>query len=669
MKIFHYVSKMRIQLLLCCAIILPLISNAQKLGDIDEGILKTTLTENIPDAGYEYLLNNSHTYYDIYNETIEMVTEYHVRIKIHSKVGVESADVAIRLSKNGRDKEKIARLKAYSYNYENGEVNETKLEKKDIFEKEYSDYSDMVTFAIPNVREGSIIEYSYQIQSPFLYSTPKHSFQFDAPVRFSEFVLDIPEYFVMQPVATGLVPLQREEDDFFGDFNGKRYIFVATDVPAILEDDYVLNVDDYRSSLKYELHTVKIPGAKIQEYSKDWFTIGNNLLDYDSFGNQLKKRVKVDILDEIEGLPDKEKLMAIYQFVVQNVTFNDYTGYSSNSIKKALKNKEGTSADINLLFINLCRAAGLDAHPVVTMKRSDGYLNQLYPSLDNLNYVFGVVVIDGATIFVDATDPNFIPGNLPLRAMNKNGLLVLKDNSQIISIPNQNLNYNLKAGKYIVNVDEEKLEGSGKVVLKNYGAIKARLDSKKEDDQDFLDDEDLQEDEDSEGNDEGDGEDEESDEVMLEDNFVYSDVSGYDNPFENIKTNFEAELYSPITKIGDEVYIDAFVTFKINKNPFVTAVREYPAFFNSLHDINHISILHIPEGYRLKNVPETKVITLEGGKGEFSYKVSEGLESLTINCSFKVNDDIFTPNDFTSLYNFFDMIIEMQKEKIVLEKI
>ena len=66
--------------------------------------------------------------------------------------------------------EQLLSLKASTYNLVDGNVIETKLDKENVF-KEVQDRNHSIRkFTMPMVKEGSIIEYSYTIESDFLFN-------------------------------------------------------------------------------------------------------------------------------------------------------------------------------------------------------------------------------------------------------------------------------------------------------------------------------------------------------------------------------------------------------------------------------------------------------------------------------------------------------------------
>jgi hypothetical protein len=110
-------------------------------------------------------------------------------------------------SSTGSSEDKVTQLKAVTYSLENGQAVETKLNKDGIFKQKLSRYYDLQKFTMPNVKEGSIIEYSYTIMSDFYSKFPNWQFQHDFPVRHSEFWAMIPEFFFYEKYMQGYVPV------------------------------------------------------------------------------------------------------------------------------------------------------------------------------------------------------------------------------------------------------------------------------------------------------------------------------------------------------------------------------------------------------------------------------------------------------------------------------
>lgn len=640
--------------------------SAQEFGDVSIEEVAELVHPKYPDAKAAYLAKSCIIDYDLEGRSNEMRVQYFYRIKIYDEAGIkEFADWNKYLYRNGNDKEYIKNVEAKVYNIVDGELQTTKLEKSDIYKEEESDSRTMVRFALPNVQVGSVIDLKYKIYSPFLYSTPKHYFQADIPVKHSEFIIYVPKYFSMTPVASGAIGLERIEE-YLSSREELKTSFVAKDVHPILEDDYVLNINDYKSSLKYELESIQWPNQLVRKFSESWEKIGEKLEEHSSFGKVLDDGIKdsKELIKEAKTLAPSDALVLIYEYVRSNIAWNeDYGIYADQKPSKVWESRLGSVPDINLLLVNLLRKADITAYPLVTKYRSRGLLNEYYPSLSELNYVLVQAEVDGQPILLDATAKYSPAGELPLRANNLCGLLVKKSGGKIVPIGNNKKASIKKIAKVSVDSEQMSLQSAGTLKLSGYAATRSRLKSAEKEDS-----EDRQNLTSGEENDTD--EDDESEEVVVRENVVNNlSVEGFDDPYSSIITKFESTLYKPIQAIGNELFIDAFVIADFEENPFKDEKREYPAFFNCAHDHMYVSVLDIPDGYVANQIPEDLNLVMESGKGSFLYVTTADAEKISIRCLLEINEKTFMPEDYDMIRRFMDAILDKQKEKIILKKI
>jgi len=98
-----------------------------------------------------------------FNLTFERIR----RIKILKKEGYKWADFEIPLyGANGKNEDYSA-LKAYTYNLEGGKIVETKMKSDAVFKEQTNENWRLIKFTLPNVKEGSIIEFTYKVSSPY----------------------------------------------------------------------------------------------------------------------------------------------------------------------------------------------------------------------------------------------------------------------------------------------------------------------------------------------------------------------------------------------------------------------------------------------------------------------------------------------------------------------
>lgn len=120
-------------------------------------------------------------------DDLELLFRKFKRIKVVDKNGYDVATVEIPLYVSGQSEEKLLNLKAVAYNLEDGKVVETKLESKGVFTDKYDKNHIVKKFTIPAVKEGTIIEYTYSVTSPFYFNLQPWNFQDEYPCLLSEY--------------------------------------------------------------------------------------------------------------------------------------------------------------------------------------------------------------------------------------------------------------------------------------------------------------------------------------------------------------------------------------------------------------------------------------------------------------------------------------------------
>ena len=103
--------------------------------------------------------------------------------------------------------EELVTLKAVTYNLENGKVVETKLETKSaVFKDKINKNLVVKKFTFPNIKEGSIIEYEYKLNSDFIFNLQPWDFQGEYPCLWSEYNVSLPEFYYYVTLTQGYQP-------------------------------------------------------------------------------------------------------------------------------------------------------------------------------------------------------------------------------------------------------------------------------------------------------------------------------------------------------------------------------------------------------------------------------------------------------------------------------
>lgn len=622
-----------------------------KFGEIPLSDLKTGVYAKDSTAAAVILSDYGEAYITFTAVSAVLNFERHVRIKILSKDGFEWADVEVPLYHDGTDEERILKFKASTFNLENGKMVETEVEKSGIFKEKFNRNINFQKFTFPNVKEGSILEYSYTVSSPFLFNFPNWQFQYSIPVQHSEYWALCPDFFFFEKYMQGYIaPTTYEVKNKTGsDFQVVGHHWISKDVPAFIEEPFMTCEDDYVSKINMALSHINFPGEPVREIMGTWSKLNKLLLEDESFGKAitgsgfLKKKVE----EITAGISDPEqKVKAIYNYVSQNIEWDGVKDKYADNLKKVFEDKKGTAADINLLFASMVEKANIPVEMVLISTRDHGFIRQQYPMESQLNYALCSVKIGDKTMLIDATDKYLPMGVLPKYCLNGQGLMISATNHGWIAIEPK------VKGRTVVNADlalSDSGELTGKVTYSNegYDAHQFRMEYFKKGETDYLKD------------------------FLTGKNWQVNKTE-----FESIKEvekavrqNFSLTIAEHTTVAGDVIYLTPFVSNQVKENIFKLETRVYPVDFGFPIDRTYLCQITIPEGYSVDELPKPKVMVLPNGGGKLTYNIIQNGNKLSITSILVINKSLFVQNEYPLLREFYNQVVAKQAEQIVLKKI
>lgn len=624
-------------------------SQDYKFGKVSKEELQEKFYPQDSTANAAYLYKYRRTYYTFSpNDGYILMTEYHTRLKIYNKEGFDKATKEISYYRpESGDREKITGIKAYTYNLEGGKVVKTKLNSKDVFQTKASKYISKKKITMPNVKEGSVVEWKYKVTSPYPTNIDDLEFQFDIPVRKLAYSISILDPLKFNTISKGFYSITPEIKNTSGNRISK---YNAENIPALKDDEpFVDNIKNYRGGLKFELTSIQAPNSIPKFYSTSWDKVAKQIYSAQSFGGELNKSgyYKDDLASLVAGKTNSlEKIALIYQFVKSKVKWNGYYGkFSDAGVRKAYKTGVGNVADINLMLTSMLRSAGLNADPVLISTRNNG--TPLFPTLDGFNYVVSIVYVGEGYVLLDATERYGLPNILPVRALNWNGRVVKKNGSSSwVSLSASNP----ATEEHFVNVkldlDEAITEGMMRSKYSNLSALNFRNRYNNIKDESIL--------------------------SQLQDK--------YNIDIENFKISNKQEIGKPVTRmvkfssedlieeINGKMYINPMLFFTQTVNPFKAEERKFPVDFASPWKDNYTITIALPEGYTVESLPEQVAIAMRDNIGVFKYQVKQNGNKISVVCQTQFNEGKISPVYYLELKEFYKRMIDKQSEKIVLVK-
>ena len=638
-----------LSLALCLAVGAFAQKNPYKFGDIPMADMQMTIYDKDSSAVAVILGDYGKAYVSINTVNTTLNFERHVRVKILKKEGLSWADVAIPLYHSGTGEEKVSSLKAATFNLVGGKIEETRMSKDGIFKEKFNKSINMQKFTLPNVKEGSVIEYSYTVMSEFLANFPNWQFQYRIPVRKSEYVAVIPDFFEMQQYMQGYIPISAMDSkvNTYADYTEKVNYWAMNDVPAFRKEPFIANEDDYLAKINFALAYINFRGQPTREIMGSWAKLAANLNESNSFGQIisgsgfLKKQVETLVADKADA---NQKIAAIFDYVKTTLEWDGTKDFLADNLKDVFDRKKGTAGDINLALASMLNKAGIDVEMVLLSTRDHGFVREQYPMTRQFNYVVCRAWTGDKFVFLDATDP-FVPVDvLPERCLNGQGLLVSTKSSGWVDLTTKTrARHALYAA---LSLSDNVLKGKVVVTHDGYEGHKAKKQLKEKGKESFLN------------------------TFASNQSFsvVESSLDEESSMATAIKQTHTVELTEYGTDGGALIYLDPFIANKIAENPFKLEAREYPVDFGSPQEETYILNLELPETYDVEELPKTSAFGLPGNAGRYIYSVSRMGNKVSITSTLLILKTLFTPEEYGNLREFYNQVVAKQAEQIVLRK-
>lgn len=615
-----------------------------KFNDADLTKAKSALDENAP---AEILYKSIH--FGVDTSTGDLRKKVFYRVKIYDKDKAEDwLNLEIPLYKNSKGSEEVLnKMKAFVYNLENGAAVPTKVDKSSKYKSKESKYTTITKFAFPNVKNGSVIEYQYEVLSPFLYAVPQIIIESDTPSLYTEYILEAPINIAYNVNYTGsLMPKYRvvEDKSMYGmDF--KTYRFGYENLKGFKTEKFVNNDRNYRTKISAELHSTNF--GELKKHSSSWDEIKDQLYKDEDFGLELKKTklAKENMPAAVAGLSsDTEKADAIFNYVKNTFTWNKDRGiYTEEGIKKLLETKTGNAAEINLFLIMMLREAGLKADPLVISTVDNGMINLMSPSIVSMNFVLAAVQLKEGLNLYDATSRQSSMNNLPPRDWNQYGVLMAKEKASLMQMGNTTNSFTYLTTEAKINEDGSI---SGTYSDKDTGSY--AMFAKESYDENA-----------------------EKYKKQYKDNFSI-DFTGIDSKaLEN--GDFESTMKftsdNLIDKVGKKMIINPMLFLSKNSNEFDQAEeRKYQIdFISSFTRVKKVT-LEIPEGYVIESMPKSKKIITQDKEIEYSYVAEQKGNKLEVVSTTKIGSPDYPKEYYPAFKQIWETASKSENQVVSLIK-
>lgn len=569
----------------------------------------------------------------------------HRRIKILNEKGLDQANIVLPFyAKNNN--EKIISLKAQTLNLVDGKVENYKVEE--FYEADINANWKSENFSFPNVKAGSIIEYSYTKMIENNLSFEDWEFQSDIPTLHSEYQATISQGLDVK-IFFGSNRLYQK----YGQQTTNRWYL--QNLPAHKKEEFCPNPQDYLERISFQLagyyRKATMGGTEYVDVMTNWKDLANEIYNYPPIFSYLSKKIKArDLISNVvhSSFSAEEKVKVIYNFVNQNFEFNGKTRmYTELDFNEFLEVRKGNSAEINLLLVALLREADLEADPVLISTKDHGVMREGYPLLDQFNKTLASVVLNGKIVLLDATDPYLPYDLLPKEDLNQKALVYNRSKAEWIKVENPEKSQKTMFVMADLSGDTAKYNVS--LMASGYYAAELRKklagNAEKKEILKMLIDEDARENIDS---------------IRIK--------HLLENEEKLVISLYLSDTENPLRKNDPMHYYEPPGIKNLVKNPFTQAERELPVdlYYKSYFSFQYAIML--PQDLVVNEIPESIKFVMPTQKADFIYQVQSKGQNVQMHIKLNHTDHYFTPYEYPNLRQMYTLIADKLSQPIVLEK-
>jgi hypothetical protein len=119
---------------------------------------------------------------------------------------------------------------------------------------------------------------------------------------------------------------------------------------------------------------------------------------------------------------------------------------------------------------------------------------------------------------------------------------------------------------------------------------------------------------------------------------------------------------------GDMIYLNPWVLNVMSENPLTEEQRTLPVEFPFIFNESVTSVVTLPEGYVVDELPQSLSIKSEDGKLSCLIATDAAGSTLTSRCQIQIGEIFFMPSEYPFVKNFLDEVYKRLQDVIVIKK-
>jgi Domain of Unknown Function with PDB structure (DUF3857) len=588
---------------------------------------------------------------------LKIITERRVRIKILKTSALNLANITIPYY---TDDEELRQADASTYNLDdNGNIQVLNISKNDIYKRKSPSGNTELVMVLPGVKAGSVIEYKYTIHTEDESYIRDWYFQDDIPTRISYYNISLPQafpfseetYFRQQAIIK-----QKTGRAFFGAGNFSMDLpvlektVVMENIPAMTTEPYMGAAVDYLQRIMYH----RVPESDSETKEPDNITLWRKFAEMYEKNLDIAKQLTVSI-PNTAGLVErlqKEKdtaviIRSLCDFISSNISWNQKMGiFSSPDPRAAWDKRSGSSADINIILINLLRKTGIMACPLLTSTVDHGRVLPEMVSYRQFNILLTYIPADSGFYVIDATDKVQHPGLIPGEVLTARGLVVDGEKSFLADLSDTKERYAQLTS--VLLMMEKDGTAKGQAIISSSGYARAeRVESWQRDPKKF------------------------EEKFLHPANTALVIDSVHVNNEANGKLPFEQTAWfgMKLNKSGTYYYVTTNLFAGLTENPFLAGNRLSPVNFRHLQQYDMYFSISLPDGFVFDALPKNTTMTTADKSIIFSRQLSATGNLLNLKITLNFKQAVYPADQYPAFQEYYKKMFNLLAEQIVIKKV
>lgn len=642
---------MRKLLLLAIITTSSLISYGQKempeFGKIDISDLRMSSCSFEPDANAMKLFEVVDAEFEPSAFGGKIRTYKRVRIKIFNEKGFPSATIKIPYY-NNKNNTKVEELRGNVYTISpSGEVITRSLTEDDFYKEKATANVGILRFTFPDLKPNCVIEYSYMLTQKNLLAFDTWVLQSDIPVAYSSCAVTIPAYSTVRSSIFGSDSIAEKKIDITKGLDKEKRIYYKEHIRSFQAEPFMSSYADNILRMGFMLNEDGKRGLALSDPRAAWRTTAAFLLRSPLWDDQTKKVIPgtEKIVDTAVGYPNvSERIKYLYNIVKKRIPFRESQIAFPQSVEETWKKKTGSSAEMNMLLINLMKRSGITCHPVLVSTRENGKINTDMVNFGQFNGLDVLAIADGNSYLIDASLKYQSHNTPPLNILNREAFLLDPDNIRWVMVTDDRPLLKQTTDIFGALKENGIMECGATITYYDY-AKSIFLDTTI-------------------------GEND-----NREEKFFDKKVPGLkvlSERLENVETDDPlmqiVEFDYETNTSGDFIFVNPQLLSSKKLKPFTNKNRTTDVDFGSNQEIRLAMQLDLPTSYQVETLPQNITIRSSDSSFVFTRISSVSQSKLSYLQLLEIKKPIFTKEEYAALYDFFNQLRSFIAEEIILKK-